>query len=445
MITGLIALLFLACNSNTVKKKNERFAEQPLPLFNGSEPKVRVRIIYTLDSLSLKFFDSWQAYQRFNTEKITFNDLDRAGIRIAENKMRLYQGSSNNYAEFDSLELVAKESGGEIQIANVPYGIGWWWAGEEDRNYEGKINIYPGQDGNLEVIVTLALEDYLCGVIPYEIGGDAPIEALKAQAVAARSEAIVALTSNLYSGKHYDLTSDVECQVFGGNNKRSEVSDLAVAETRGLILSENGQPVNAYYASNCGGHSELIKNVWPTRTSAETYKITHQDIEGQQNLNLSEEYAVRTWIQSSPEVYCNPNLKLQLPGWSQKNFRWQRIFAVDSLSKMISAGKALGELQNIKVLKRGVSGRAYLVNFVFKKDSIEVKGELAIRQMWHPPLRSSCFIVDKQDNSFVIRGAGWGHGVGMCQSGAVAQALQGKGFLQILRHYYLKADLSFIY
>lgn len=123
----------------------------------------------------------------------------------------------------------------------------------------------------------MPIEDYLKGVVPYEIGSDSPIEALKAQAVAARTEAIVALRSELYSGEHYDLTSDVECQIFSGDHKRTVQSDLAVELTRGLILTEHGKPINAYYSSNCGGHSETIKNVWPDRPEAESYSTSQSD------------------------------------------------------------------------------------------------------------------------------------------------------------------------
>jgi len=192
-------------------------------------------------------------------------------------------------------------------------------------------------------------------------------------------------------------------------------------------------------------HAELIQNVWPEREAAETYKIALQDNERHDLLDLSSDENVRRWISSSPQVYCNPGLGLELPNWSQKNFRWQRSYHVDTFSKMISAGKNLGQLKNITVLKRGVSGRAYLVNFEFEKESFVIRDELNIRQMWQPPLRSSCFIVDKSEDNFTIRGAGWGHGVGMCQSGAVAQALNGNGFLNILNHYYPKAELIPLY
>jgi SpoIID/LytB domain protein len=222
-------------------------------------------------------------------------------------------------------------------------------------------------------------------------------------------------------------------------------SDLAVEQTRALILSENGKPINAYYASNCGGHSELIKNVWGDRPAPQSYSISQFDWSEQNDLDLSVEENVREWIFSNPPSYCNPSINHELPEWSQNNFRWKRELTFDESTKMTSKGKDLGNLLDIKILERGTSGRAYLANFIFDNENIEVKGELKIRQMFTPPLRSSCFVVDKTKTGFVLYGAGWGHGVGMCQSGAISMANNGMSFRQILKHYYRKAGLMRIY
>ncbi|MFN3694048.1 MAG: hypothetical protein ACK4UV_03490 [Ignavibacterium sp.] len=108
---------------------------------------------------------------------------------------------------------------------------------------------------------------------------------------------------------------------------------------------------------------------------------------------------------------------------------------------MTAQGRDLGNLIDIKILERGTSGRAKLVRFVFEKEKTLVSGELNIRQMFSPPLTSSCFVVDKTDSGFILNGAGWGHEVGMCQSGAIGLAKRGKNFEEILKHYYIKAAL----
>jgi SpoIID/LytB domain protein len=408
------------------------------------EPNVRVRIIDSLDKLEISFDGRWILTVGSHKESVT-QESGQVIFSIEGDRIQIQIDHESFNTGADRLVLNCASDGGTLSIRDVPYGVGWWWEGKEDRTYEGELSVYICAGNKFEVIVKLPLEEYLNGVVPYEMGNDSPLEALKAQAVAARSEAVIALTSKLYSGEHHDLTSDVECQVFSGNQKRTGLTDTAVKETRGIIVSEDDKPINAYYASNCGGHSELIKNVWPDRPDPKSYQVALKDAMDRVVLDLSNENTVHDWIFSQPEVYCNPYLGIELPPWSQKNFRWKKVMSVDVISEMIAQGNMRGDLVEIKVLRRGVSGRINLARFVFEKDSFEVEGELAVRQLWHPALRSACFVVDKDTDNFVLHGAGWGHGVGMCQSGAISQAKQGTTFYSILEHYYHKARLMTLY
>lgn len=408
------------------------------------EPTVRVRILNNTDTLKILFNDDWLLTSETINKQIIQEDGE-AVFTIENNKIKIADTNGKSYLIDDKFVLQSSNESATLTIKNVPFGVGWWWEGKEDRIYEGELYIYKTEENKFEVVVHLPIEQYLKGVVPYEIGPDSPLEALKAQAVSARSEAIIALTSKLYSGKHYDLTSDVECQVFSGNGRRTEQSDLAVELTKGLILCENGKPINAYYASNCGGHSELIKNVWGDRPAPQSYSVSQFDWKEQNELDLSIEENVREWIFSNPSSYCNPNINHELPEWSQNNFRWKREFTFDEAAKMTSKGNDLGNLIDIEILERGTSGRSYLARFIFEKETIEVSGELKIRQMFSPPLRSSCFVIDKTETGFVLHGAGWGHGVGMCQSGAISMANNGMSFERILKHYYQKAELMKAY
>ena len=408
-----------------------------------NEPVVRVRIINTVDTLRILFNDNWLLS---NNDSLPFSPEDgEVMFTIEGGKIKINKSGNSINLESEEFTLRCTEDRGTLNIKNVPFGVGWWWESKEDRIYQGEFHFYISKENKFEVVIHLPLEEYLKGVVPYEIGGDSPLEAIKAQAVAARSEATMALTSKLYSGEHYDLTSDVECQVFSGNKKRTEISDRAVAETTSLILSENSKPINAYYASNCGGHSELIKNVWGDRPGVESYSVSHLDSDDSASIDLSNESNLREWLFSNPSSYCNPNMHSELPTWSQNNFRWKVELTTEDISKMTAKGKDLGNLIDIKILKRGESGRAYLAKYIFEKESVEVKSELKIRQMISPPLRSACFVVDKTDSGFVFYGAGWGHGVGMCQSGAITMARNGSAFEEILKHYYRKAGLIRIY
>lgn len=412
------------------------------PLFK-SEPIVRVKIINSVDTLRMSFNGIW-SLNNSSLTKLTAND-DEVKFFIDNDKIKLLKAGQIQNIESEHLVLSCPEKGGALEIKDVPYGVGWWWENKENRIYEGELHFYKTKEKKFVVVVHLPLEEYLKGVVPYEIGNDSPIEAMKAQAVAARSEAIMALNSRLYRGEHHDLTSDVECQVFSGNKKRTYSSDLAITETKSLILSEHGKPINAYYASNCGGHSELIKNVWGDRPGVDSYIVSGFDCKDSAKIDLSDSNNLRQWIFSNPPSYCNPNIHNDLPTWSQNNFRWKVELTTEAISKMVAKGKNFGTLLDIEILKRGESGRAYSANYIFEKDSFEVNGELKIRQTISPPLRSSCFVVDKIDSGFVFYGAGWGHGVGMCQSGAITMAKNGSRFEEILKHYYRSAVLSEAY
>ncbi|MDF1612037.1 SpoIID/LytB domain-containing protein [Stygiobacter electus] len=403
------------------------------------EPIIRIRIINTLDSLNIIFNDDWKEKNRSKN----FSSKEETTFFIENNEIKAMH--NDEIVSLGDEVILINESNGTLKIKNVPFGVGWWWQNKEDRIYEGEIHLYITKENKFEVVIHLPLEQYLKGVVPYEIGNDSPLEALKAQAVAARSEAIMALQSKIFSGEHYDLTSDVECQVFSGNEKRNSLTDKAVNETYGLILAENENPINAYYSSNCGGHSELIKNVWGDRPNPESYNKTHFDWEDSTFLDLSLEQNIHDWILSNPPAFCNPNIHANLPNWTKNNFRWKREFTIDELSSMLSKKKDFGNLVNIKTLKRGISGRVIHAKFIFEKDSIETKGELKIRQLFSPPLKSSAFIFEKEDDKFIFYGAGWGHGIGMCQSGAITMANNNYSFIEILQHYYTKADIIKIY
>ncbi|MBT4034227.1 MAG: SpoIID/LytB domain-containing protein [Candidatus Marinimicrobia bacterium] len=412
-------------------------------LFN-QEPEVRVRIINTLDTLNISLMGEW-SFRNTSTSKMTLPVDSQIQLINRAGQISVFDTSGALLAKTPSFMFGSNSDTSTIGIASVPYGVGWWWAGVEDRIYEGAFHVYIGTNQEMNVVVQLPLETYLKGVVPYEIGGTSPLEALKAQAVSARSEAIIALTSKLYSGEYYDLTSDVECQVFSGNKKRTYLSDQAVDETAGLIISEGGQPMNAYYASNCGGRAELIKNVWPGRNRLESYQVSLPDNDSRKGPSLKWSWRARRWIKSSPDVYCNPDSNTFLPGWSKKNFRWSREFSNAELTDMLTDDKKLGMFKRIRVLKRGSSGRIYKARLVFERGKLTIDGELTLRQLFSPSLRSSAFYVKREGNKIVLYGAGWGHGVGMCQSGAVAMATKGSTFDQILKHYYLKAGLLNIY
>lgn len=414
----------------------------------SDEPIVRVRIIYTLDSLSLYFNDPWILSNSGSKEINKFSEFDSLSIFIKNDSIVVNSLDAKTESQYKNISLKSESSSGTLKIKNVPYGIGWWWEGTEDRIYEGKIEISVNENNKFDVIVVLPLEKYLCGVVPYEIGSDAPLEALKSQVIAARSETVSALISGIYKGNNFDLCADVECQVFAGNNKRTTITDNAVEDTRGLCLFYGYEVIGAYYASNCGGISENVENVWPDRSGPVPYWSSHFDSDIEQNYNPKNN--PEEWINNNPDVFCNPFFHPELPEWSKKNFRWQVEMTKDELTNNLNEIKSIGELREIIIIERGNSGRIIKARFVGDKDSLDLNSELDIRKIKKPPFRSSCFVVDKilddqQGEKYLFNGAGWGHGVGMCQSGAVARAFSGQSFIQILNHYFPETEIKTVY
>ncbi len=414
----------------------------------SEEPIVKVRIIYTLDSLAITFNDAWRLIYSSSSKNLIITNNDSLLLTIENNLIRIKNPSLSVNDSLSRINLQSILDNGTLKIKTVPYGIGWWWEGTEDRIYEGKIEISVNENKKFDVIVILPLEKYLCGVVPYEIGNDAPLEALKAQVIAARSETISALLSGKYKGNNFDLCADVECQVFAGNSKRTAITDEAVEETRGLCLFYGNKVIDAYYASNCGGISENVENVWPTRSGAVPYWSSHFDSDN--NLNFDPKNNPKEWIESNPDVFCNPYFHPELPEWSKKNFRWQVEMTVNELSNNLNEIKEIGKVKEIIPIERGNSGRIIKANFIGEKDSLELNSELEIRKIKKPPFRSSCFVVEKViddqlNEKFIFKGAGWGHGVGMCQSGAVARAFSGQNYKEILKHYFPQTEIKKIF
>lgn len=281
------------------------------------EPIIKVRVIYTLDSLNIIFNNKWTLSQDRLISEIKYNKDDSIIVFIKDNSIVINNLSNNFILNNNQFLLKSDNPLGTIKIKSVPYGIGWWWQGVEDRVYEGEIGISINENNKFDVIVTLPLEKYLCGVVPYEIGNDAPVEALKSQVIAARSETVSALISGIYRGNNFDLCADVECQVFAGNNRRSIQTDKAVEETKGLCLFYNNEVIGAYYASNCGGFSENVENVWADRSGPVPYWSSHFDSDS--SLNFDPKNDPEGWITSNPNVFCNPNYNPELPEWSKKN------------------------------------------------------------------------------------------------------------------------------
>jgi len=420
--------------------------EQSDPHWNN--PQIRVRLVHTVSSIDLKTHDPFFV-KTIQGEKVCTMDKDSSATLSVKNGNLIFKSKAKTMS-IKGLIIESPEPHGILEIKKVPYGVGWWWEGTQDRTYEGRFEIRTNEKNLLYIVVTLPMEDYLRGVVPSEIGSNSPKHALCAQAVAARSEALMALATGKYKGPYHDIGSDVDSQAFSGLVKCSPESDEAIKLTRGHALMFKGKPIAAYYASSCGGHTEDIRNVWQHRAHEEAYwDAAVFDGEQSFSYDLSKEQDLRKWLEDNPKVFCNPK-QFDVPQWASKNFRWKREVSQKDLTAWVAEKKNIGKIKAIKAIRRGPSGRMIQAEFIGDKGILTIGPELTIRQVFKPPLKSASFVVDVEGDAdlpekFIIRGAGWGHGVGMCQTGAIAMANSGKSFHEILAHYYPKARVQKLY
>jgi SpoIID/LytB domain protein len=321
-----------------------------------------------------------------------------------------------------------------IFMKKVEFAAGYPWHGFADRTYSGKLTCRFGANDAIDCILNTSLENVLAGVVPSEISASADIGALRAQAVAARGE-ILSKVGVRHLGEGFDTCSEQHCQVFAGVTKYSQQVGPKIAPTAGYILFDpnKNRILDAVYSANCGGHSEASHLVWTTQPNPILNGTW--DCANPPAIDLSEEKQVSEFIRNPPTCYCsNQNVE------GGKRFRWQKNLSTSDW-KAVEAKVGIGRIKDIKDIARGYSGRIYRLTFVGQSGEKTVMKELNIRKLFGS-LMSACFIANwKKDASGYITsaemiGAGFGHGVGMCQTGAQSLAKQGWAYQRILSHYF---------
>jgi SpoIID/LytB domain protein len=360
----------------------------------------------------------------------------------------------NNYS-FDSPDPI-RLSATSIEIAEVEVGRGFHWESSEARTYNGTLEFLVDDYGKLSVVNELSLEEYLKGVVPSEMPVAFPFEALKAQAIAARVEAI-AKAGLRHPLKAFDLCDDVHCQVFSGSTRRAQTANNAVESTHGIFMIYRRNIIEAFYAAVCGGHTEDNQNVWLMDAKPYLSGVLDSRSRGSRLSNsLENEENVKRWIDSEPDVNCN-TLRGRVPealNYSKKYFRWEVKYDRTQLEKIIreKTGEEFGLLVDLVPRKRGVSGRMQELEVVGTKKRFIISRELPIRQALSKTTLYSASCYFKKEGGmkdlparFIIKGAGWGHGVGMCQIGAGMMAQSHRKFDEILTHYYRGITLEVLY
>jgi SpoIID/LytB domain protein len=266
------------------------------------------------------------------------------------------------------------------------------------------------------------------------------MEALKAQAVTARGE-VLAKIGLQHLADPYLLCSEQHCAVYRGRSGEAASTSRAVEATRGeALFAQDGHLVDSVYSAICGGHTEDNENVWGG--------VPDPNLRGRPDL------LGHASILPSPDLAAYLDAKLpsacHLSSFTNESrYRWTRRFTAEELNRL-TASLGIGEVQAMGVLERGVSGRAIRLALSGLLGATEIRGELNIRKRFGM-LNSSMFVVSAERDAkgrptaWVFKGGGWGHGVGMCQVGAIGRAEAGQSYRDILRFYFSGAEVSRIY
>lgn len=329
-----------------------------------------------------------------------------------------------------SIYLEMKDERVSFLLFHVLYGHGQFWAGVENRQYRGDLELLIKERG-IMAINHLHVEEYLYSVVPSEMPSSWPMEALKAQAVAARSYTLRRLGEG-----EYDLCSTVLSAVYRGLIAEHPRSREAVDATKGEVLLHNGTIIDAVYSSNAGGHTESSASIWGgERAYLQPVSTDHSPKEPP--LSPGE---LRAWLKEGPPSYS------YYPPYSAPNlYRWVRSFQAKKLEEIYS----IGRIYDITILSRGEGGSVLSLALKGEEGEVILKGS-SIRPAFQN-LRSSRFFVERiyddlgHLKELLFYGGGFGHGVGMGQTEAAAMANEGRSYLEILSFFYQDTQREMLY
>jgi stage II sporulation protein D len=385
----------------------------------AKSPMVRVKVAETDREFVILPDDNMQvSCYRKGKLACNYHAYTKLTIRPNSKGMQLEQEGGVLEHGLDKIICTPRPSGTSISI-NGKY-------------YRGQLIVLPDQKPGVVIAVNhVRLENYLKGVVPLEMGiklitQPEDKEALKVQAVAARTYALAKLGQ--YPGRPYDLESTVADQVYGGVKVEEGIISRAIDKTRGEVLTNSGNLVKAYFHANCGGEGEAIEQAWPWK---------------------------------APEHYLQASSDSEYCSWAP-NYAWSASWDKNQIEKSINeyfavatrdSGFSCGNLLDLRVIQQSLSGRILLLKVLTDRGEWEVKSD-SIRWCFKRTspagtiLPSTKFEIQIECDSLGVitvvgfSGFGNGHGVGMCQIGALGRARAGQTYHEILFHYYPGTDIE---
>ncbi|MGL5261126.1 MAG: SpoIID/LytB domain-containing protein [Bacteroides sp.] len=389
-----------------------------------------------------------------------------------------------NHILYDELVFIPIDSDtAYFELKDVTIGINFHWQRDENQQFRGSLRIIVEED-KLTAINILPVEEYLVSVISSEMSANASLELLKAHAVISRSWLLAQIQKNkdiqakqfestdqpiqtetehiVWYDKedhsNFDVCADDHCQRYQGITRATTpLVQQAVDETEGEILMYNGRICDARFSKCCGGVFEEFSSCW--ENSSHPYLSKKRDSLSSTTIpNLKKESEAESWILGSAEALCNTTdkqiLSQVLNNYDQETtdfYRWRVSYTQQELAQLIykNTGIDFGGITDLKPLTRGTSARLITLQIKGTKKTLTIGKELEIRRILsNSHLYSSAFVVQKGElkdglpQQFTLIGAGWGHGVGLCQIGAAVMGEQGKTYEEILLHYYIDAEIK---
>lgn len=413
----------------------------------------------------------------------TVCSLEQCGKQVVE----LSEGRilwENNF--YDELLFEPNDTQSSFTLEDVTIGVNFHWERKEAQTFLGKLRFIV-ENNNICAINELPVETYLISVISSEMRATSSLELLKAHAVISRSwllaqmEQRKAENSNAVKQpslfktdneivrwydredhKHFDVCADDHCQRYQGITKAANKHVVeAIKQTAGEILTSRGEICDARYSKCCGGAVEEFQYCWENIKKPYLQALPDTMPDTTSLPNLTNEAVARQWILSSPNAFCNTTdqkvLSQVLNDFDQETtdfYRWIQIYSQAEVKQLLEEKLAMqfGDIIDLIPMERGKSGRIYRLKIIGTQRTLIIGKELEIRRaLSKSHLYSSAFVVEKVDikdgvpQQFIIKGAGWGHGVGLCQIGAAMMGVQGYRYDEILLHYYKSAEITKAY
>ena len=413
----------------------------------------------------------------------TVCSLEQCGKQVVE----LSEGRilwENNF--YDELLFEPNDTQSSFTLEDVTIGVNFHWERKEAQTFLGKLRFIV-ENNNICAINELPVETYLISVISSEMRATSSLELLKAHAVISRSWLLAQMEQRKAENnnavkqpslfktdeeivrwydredhKHFDVCADDHCQRYQGITKAANKHVVeAIKQTAGQILTSHGEICDARYSKCCGGAVEEFQYCWENIKKPYLQALPDTMPDTTSLPNLTNEAVARQWILSSPNAFCNTTnqkvLSQVLNDFDQETtdfYRWTQIYSQAEVKQLLEEKLAMqfGDIIDLIPMERGKSGRIYRLKIIGTQRTLIIGKELEIRRaLSKSHLYSSAFVVEKVDikdgvpQQFIIKGAGWGHGVGLCQIGAAMMGVQGYRYDEILLHYYKSAEITKAY